>query len=378
MVNMPESPQLIAAHRESWQESLSAIQSEPLTYCPEFPKITRKWNDWWAGKSEQPLIVVQVAKTDKIRWDKAFDLLEQPEEWLRVRRKQVEETYNAGEAIPSVRVDVGPVALAAFMGAPLHFAHEEQTTWQDPVIESWEDENPMRVDPDGRWLKQTLLLMERLAEDARGNYLVCLPDLTGAIDAIANMRTPAKLCFDLYENREAVLAASLRSVHAWETVFARMYDLVINKGAGPIQWVTSWSDSPYTLPTCDFNALIGPRDFDEVCMPSLKEQARRAGLCVIHLDGPDAARHAESLAKDPDITAVQYTPGAGTPSALAKLELFKMIQQHGTPLFIECPVSEVRQLAQKLDPTGVAIRVLDLRSTEEADELVAWRDKVFD
>jgi len=113
-------------------------------------------------------------------------------------------------------------------------------------------------------------------------------------------------------------------------------------------------------------------------MPSLKEQARRAGLCVIHLDGPDAARHAESLAKDPDITAVQYTPGAGTPSALAKLELFKMIQQHGTPLFIECPVSEVRQLAQKLDPTGVAIRVLDLRSTEEADELVAWRDKVFD
>ncbi|RKX33735.1 MAG: hypothetical protein DRP71_09425 [Verrucomicrobia bacterium] len=374
---MPESPHPIAARRPSWQDSLTAIQSEPLSFCPSFPEIAEKWNNWWACRSGQPLIVAQVAKTDTIRWDKAFDLLEQPEEWLSARRKQVEETYHAGEAIPSVRVDFGPVALAAFMGAPLHFAQEEQTTWQDPVVESWEDENPMRVDPDNRWLKQTLLLMEILAGDARGNYLVCLPDLTGAIDAIANMRTPTKLCFDLYENRDAVLAATMRSVDAWETVFARMYDLVLGHGAGIIQWVTSWADSPYTLPTCDFNALIGRQDFDQVCMPSLKEQARRAGLCVFHLDGPDAARHAETLAKDPDITAVQFTAGAGTPSALAKVEMFRMIQQHATPLFIECPAEEVRELAQTLDPHGVAYRVLDLKSPKEADELVAWRDRTF-
>ena len=121
---MPESPHLIASRRSSWQDSLTAIRSEPLTFCPSFPEITLKWNDWWACESERPLIVVQGAKTDKIRWDKAFDLLEQPEEWLRLRRRQVEETFHAGEAIPSVRVDVGPVAMAAFMGAPLHFADE--------------------------------------------------------------------------------------------------------------------------------------------------------------------------------------------------------------------------------------------------------------
>jgi hypothetical protein len=374
---MPDSPQLISTRRSSWQDALTAIQSEPLTSCPSFPEVALKWNDWWACRSEQPLIVAQTAKTGEIRWDKAFDLLEQPEEWLRIRRRQVEETYHAGEAIPSVRVDVGPVAMAAFMGAPLHFADEEQTTWQDPVIESWEGENPMRVDPDNRWLKQTLLLMDMLAEDARGNYLVCLPDLTGAIDAIANMRTPTKLCFDLYENRDAVLAAALRAVDAWETVFTRVYDLVLGHGTGIIQWVTSWADSPYTLPTCDFNALIGPQDFDQVCMPSLKEQAERAGLCVFHLDGPEAARHAETLAKDKDITAVQFTPGAGAPSALAKLEMFKMIQRHETSLFIECPAAEVRELARALSPRGVAYRVLDLKSPSEADDLVAWRDRSF-
>ena len=91
---MPESPNLIASRRSSWQDSLTAIQSEPLTFCPSFPEIALKWNDWWACESERPLIVVQGAKTDKIRWDKAFDLLEQPEEWLRLRRRQVEETYH--------------------------------------------------------------------------------------------------------------------------------------------------------------------------------------------------------------------------------------------------------------------------------------------
>jgi hypothetical protein len=374
---MNESPRLIATRRASWRKSLSAIQSEPLAHCPQFPQIARKWNEWWVCESERPLFLSQVAKTDRIRWDKAFDLLEQPEEWLRLRRRQVEETHHVGESLPYVRVDVGPVAMAAFMGAPLHLAHDEQTSWQDPVIESWEDENPMQVDPENQWLKKTLLLMEQLAEEARGNYLVCLPDLTGAIDAIANMRTPAKLCFDLYENRDAVLAAALRAVDAWETVFARVYDLVLGHGAGIIQWVTSWADSPYTLPTCDFNALISPHDFDQVCMPSLKEQAKRAGLCVFHLDGPEAARHAETLARDPDITAVQFTPGAGAPSALARLEMFKMIQRHETPLFIECPGEEVRELAQALSPRGVAYRVLDLKSPQEADDLVAWRDREF-
>ena len=62
---------------------------------------------------------------------------------------------------------------------------------------------------------------------------------------------------------------------------------------------------------------ISPTDFVEVCLPSLHEQARRAGRAVYHLDG--APRHARALAEDSAITAIQYTPGDGTPSALAVL-----------------------------------------------------------
>jgi hypothetical protein len=156
-----------------------------------------------------------------------------------------------------------------------------------------------------------------------------------------------------------------------------MYDLALGQGAGVTQWVSCWADAPFTVPTCDFNALIGPDDFKAVCMPSLKEQARRAGLCVIHLDGPEAARHAATLAEDPDMTAVQYTPGAGTPSALAKLPMFRMFQKHKRPLFIECPADEVKQLAQALDPRGCVLRVSGLASRQQAEALIQWRNDTF-
>ena len=117
--------------------------------------------------------------------------------------------------------------------------------------------------------------------------------------------------------------------------------------------------------------------FADTCLPSLSEQARRAGLCVFHLDGPDAARHAESLAQAPEITAVQYTPGAGTPSAMSVLPMLRMFQQHKVPLFIDCPLDEVQQVVQELDPAGIAIRPSGFATPQEADALVAWRDKTF-
>jgi hypothetical protein len=123
--------------------------------------------------------------------------------------------------------------------------------------------------------------------------------------------------------------------------------------------------------------LIGPADFREVCLPSLAEQARRAGRCVFHLDGPDAARHAEALARAPEITALQFTPGAATPSAAAVIPMLQMVQSHGTPVFIECPRDEVKEVAQALDPRGTAIRTGGFTSLDEAEALVAWRDDVF-
>lgn len=374
---MPPEKTNIAPRSADWHASLCKIQSTPLSYCPSFPKIARLWNDWWRFRADRPLIIAEVAANPNIPQDKAFHLLDRPAAWIDLRRAQLEQTKYFGEALPFIRIDIGPVAMAAFMGAPLHFSAAHQTSWQDPMIEFWDDALPLKLDSDNPTLTTVLALMEALAEDARGHYLVALPDLTGAIDTLANMRTTQKLCFDLCERPQQILQGAAQAVHAWHTVFTAMYDLLLSHGVGPTQWISCWADSPFTVPTCDFNALIGPQDFKQICMPALTEQARKAGLCVFHLDGPDAARHAETLAEDPDITAVQYTPGAGTPSALAQLPMFRMLQQHRTPLFLDAPADEVKQLAEQLDPAGLAIRASGLTTPQQAQDLIDWRDRTF-
>ena len=135
------------------------------------------------------------------------------------------------------------------------------------------------------------------------------------------------------------------------------------------RWWNFSADRPFTIPTCDFTALIGSDDFKECCLPSLHRQAEIAGRLLFHLDGPQAARHAPTLAAQPWITAVQYTPGAGTPSALAKLDLFRSLQAAGKPVLVITPKEEVAQLARSLDPRATAILVEDKLTPAEADAL---------
>ena len=374
---MSKIHQSIAKQKSTWQESLRKIQSEPLQFCPSFPEIAQRWKAWWKFEADRPLIIAQTPKTNNIRWDRCLDLLAQPKEWLRTRWTQIEQSHHAGEALPFIRVDIGPVAMAAFLGAPLHIAQADDTSWQEPVIDTWESPIQLVFDPMNKWLQTVLSLMDLLAQEARGRYLICMPDLTSAIDVLMNMRGMQQLCLDLHDYREEIMATAAQEVEAWEQVFSQMYELVLGNGVGITQWVQCWADLPFTVSACDFNALIGPKDFKDICMPSITEQAHRAGLSVFHLDGPDAARHAEILAEDPDITAVQYTPGTRNPSPLAKLPMFHMFQKHKTPLFIDCPIEEVKQLVSDLDPHGIAIRVSGLSTPHQADELIEWRDAEF-
>ena len=352
----------------SWTERLTRIRARPLTFCPDFPAIASRWEAWWRRESDRPLLVAGAAKTDAVRWGKAFDLLERPEEWLAVRRRQVENTHYVGETIPHIRVDIGPVSTAAYLGAPLTLSESEQTTWQTPIIEDWDSPPSLALDPDNRWFTLVADLVSVTARDAAGDYLVCMPDLAGAIDTLSNLRGPDRLCMDLLESRQQVIEAAARVTDAWETCFRMLYDRTIREGAGVINWLGAWSDCPYAIPTCDFNFMISPRDFVEVCLPSLTEQALRAGRCLIHQDGPGASRHAWALAASAAITAVQYTPGAGSRSALAKREMLHMLQDAGKPILVICPREEIPALIDQLDPRGLALMPDDITSPRQADE----------
>ena len=351
---------------------MKTIPSRPLAFCPDYPERVARWEAWWRFQADRPLVCVSAAKRTDIRWDKAFDLLEDPAKWLAVRRTQLEQTHWAGDDVPGIRVDIGPVAIAAFVGAPLHFSATEGTSWQTPIIPSWDPPPRLQLDPDNRWYRAVMKLLQVTAEDAAGNYAVTMPDYSGAADTLANLRGSENLLLDLYDHRDKAIRATHALVDAWETVYRRTNRILADAGSVMNTWIGPASCVPYTVPTCDFNYMIGPEDFIEVCLPSLREQARRAGRCALHVDGPGAAKHVEAIAAAPEITAVQYTPGAATPSALERIALFQRWQAAGKPVVVCCPKEEVPAILRQLDPRGLLIWPGGVTSPAEADEIAAY------
>ncbi|MFP4382675.1 MAG: hypothetical protein ACLFST_00180 [Spirochaetia bacterium] len=351
-------------------DRLKYISKQNLYYREDFPDAASRWEAWWNFQSDRHLLVAALPNEKNIRRDKCFDLLENPEEWLALRKRQLENTYFLDQTIPGIRVDLGPVATGAFLGAPLHFAGEEQTSWQNPVWDRLADAEPPVLEQDNKWYRLTRKLCDLTASDARGSYVVVLPDLGGAADILANLRGAEGLLLDLYDNPEKVLKLQEALVDRWESVFFDLYGRITEKGTGVVCWHQAWSEKPYTVPSCDFNYMVGPEHFKELILPSLRDQAKRAGRCSYHLDGPGASVHAESLAGAEEIDVIQYTPGAGTPSAMAKIEMYKMIQERGKPVIVMSPAEEVPQLVKELDPRGTVIFPEGLKSRSEADELL--------
>jgi len=359
-----------------WARQLGAISKQPLACCGNFPEIARRWEAWWRFKADRPVMTCRVALRNDIYWGKAFHLLDNYDAWLASQLLQLENTHWMGDTLPHVRVDIGPEAPAAFLGAPLTISEAEQTAWNTPVIESWTPPPRIQFDPGNKWFRYVVDTLAKVAADARGRYVVCLPDMGGAMDVLVNMRDPTRLCMDVMdEERDAVKTAAMQIADAWGPMYQEIVDAVLSRGAGCINQMLCWSDFPYVVPTCDFNALIGPEDFADLCLPSLERQARHAGRVCFHLDGPQASRHAPALARLPWVTAVQYTPGAGTPSALAKLDMFRALQDAGKPVLTAVPAGELEEFCARLDPRGLAIYVGGISTVAEADECMKIAEK---
>jgi hypothetical protein len=207
------------------------------------------------------------------------------------------------------------------------------------------------------------------AQDGAGRYLVCTPDLGASADVLLNLRGSSALCLDAITRPDTVREAIDAIYPAWHEAFTTLYRIALGHGAGLIHWLEIWSSRPYYVPACDFNFLIGPDQFNAICLPDIARQSATVGRAVFHLDGPGAARHIDALLEVPDIQAIQFTPGEGSPSALAWVSMFKKIQARGRSLYVFVPADEVLEFSAALDPKGLCIVPSGGLKPEELDAL---------
>jgi hypothetical protein len=356
-------------HLDRWTESLRQISSHPLEYCPNFPQIAQRFEAFWNNDlQDRPIFIAQINTNPERPITRRLDLLGDSERWLDAKLADFDQTHFVGDAVPFIRVDFGAVMLSGMLGGEPHI--ESDTTWTESFItDDWSNAPDWSIQADSAFWQQLQTLSKVAAEAARDRFLVMTPDLGGSGDVLLNLRGSGQLAMDTLDQPEHIEAALDGIYDAWHRGYNLLYDNIVGSGAGILHFLQLWSNQPYMIPACDFNALISPRAFKRLFLPDIRRQAATVGRAVFHLDGPDAARHAPALIDTPELDAIQYTPGSGTPSALAKVDMLRSMQDAGKPVVVFVPYDEVLELSQTLSPRGLAMIVEGAPDAATLDDL---------
>jgi len=363
---------------DAWTQKLTAIAAEPLAFCPGFPEIAARYEAWWqTALIDRPLFLASRTVDPARPFSKHFDLLiADGDRWFEESLADLENTHFCGDALPNIRVDFGPVILGGLLGAKTEFG--AGTTWTHAFIDdAWSNAPDWTIDEEGPFWKTLLRLMDVVSADAKGRYLVRTPDWGGSADVLLNLRGSAGLCMDVLD-RPGVVKAAVDAIYpAWRKAYTRCHEICLGNGAGIIHWIGLWSNAPYLIPACDFNYLIGPREFNELLLPDIARQTATAGRGVFHLDGSGATNHIDALLEVPEIRAIQYVTGAGTPDALPWLDMFRKIQTAGRSLVLLCLNEEIPTLLDELEPEGLCFCPVGSRTGVSVDDVFAAMCKRF-
>lgn len=299
------------------------------------------------------MLIASANRSPETPISRRLDLLADPAAWLKARYPMMVQQAYSPDWFPFLRGDFGPVMLSGLLGGTVEFVSD--TTWTRHFIrDDWGNAPDWQVPGDSPWRSQLPAILRTLAADARGRYVACTPSLGGSADVLLNFRGPDRLCLDLGDRPDNILAAVDGIYSAWREMYQLIWDTLCASPHSPtINWVGMWSDCPYHVLECDFNSLIGPRDFQRFFLTDIDRQARAVGRGIFHLDGPGAARHIDALLELDSLQAIQYVAGAGN-HAFKYLPMLRNIQAKGKALQIACDSDEVLALARELEPAGLA------------------------
>ncbi len=356
---------------DGWAQALQQTASQPLSFLPNFPEIAQRYEAWWSQSADRPIFMAEVNGNPQRPITRRLDLLNKPDLWFDAKIQDLRQIHRVGDMLPNIRADFGAVLMGGLLGGERE--ESADTSWTVHFLnDDWSNAPDWtRIAPDNLWLQQMQAALLRAAQDAPGEYLVSTPDIGSTGDTLITLRGSTALCMDLLDRQDDIRVAVDGIYYAWRQAFQELHRCTLDAGAGMHHFFGLWSNLTYSLQACDLNALISPAHFQEFFLPDIARQAATAGRAFFHLDGPSAAKHIDSLIQVDELQAIQFTPGAGTPSALVWVDMFRKVQDAGKSLLVICPVAEVLELCETLNPHALALLIDDASSPAELDNLYA-------
>jgi len=348
-------------------------------FLDNFGRIQEMFGAWWKLENRRPLLHVPVTSDappdsrptfpvdDPAAWYLDADVL-----FSRVSTGLASRFLGIGEEFP---FHCPPFPGPAFFGAEPLFT--DQTIWYRPALGDDDPYTALSFDANNPWWRRSLVMLERLAELAQGHFLVSVPTVYSPVDALSSLRGAEGLCLDLKTRPEEVKAGQRAALDGWRAQYDACYAVLRDRfdGCG-CGFLDAWSAGSAWSIQCDFSAMISGEMFDEFVVPEVEAQARHVAYSLYHLDGPDAARHADALLRIPELNGIQWQRGANGGPTLRWLPLLKKIQEAGKLIMVDGSPEEVMELGQALQPEGLMLATA-CPTDAEARDLVRRFDRRF-
>ncbi|MBD3316959.1 MAG: hypothetical protein GF344_14315, partial [Chitinivibrionales bacterium] len=294
---------------------MNAPRITELEYKPDFETAVGRWDDFWQGNNETPLIQMIVPKKgiEAVSpppylagcFDNSFDkVLDRVLAWA-------ESHEFLGDALPHYVLEFGPDHFAALLGADLQYAPDMGTSWAVPFVKDWNCID-LTLNKDHVWWRKTVEYARMARDKLDGKVLICPPTILANLDALAAIRGTTELLTDLATTPE-ILARVLDRV-------CDLHDELLNEYATLFDFASYGCINRFgaylptgkmSRPQCDLSCMISPEMVDQFLIPSLRREVAVMDHAMYHLDGPEAIRHLEAVCSIDKIDMIQFVPGAG-------------------------------------------------------------------
>ncbi len=274
-------------------------------------QVMANWDCFWRERGlDRPMIMCRVPRGEPLSPPPAGDLVDGDiDACINASLAWLRSFHWMGDAIPACMPQLGPDHFAALLGSRIEVHPDSRATvWMHPCVKDWDDFD-VRVRWESPWWERTVVLLERYRARCEGICLVSPPNLQGGLDCLAALRGVESLALDLALHPEKVK----RALDAVNTCFVqvkqRLAELCDVDQVGSVNRHLFYHRAQVGIPQCDVSCLIGPDDFKEFGLPSIRFEASQFAESEYHLDGPDAIRHLEAIAGVDEISVIQWQPG---------------------------------------------------------------------
>jgi hypothetical protein len=349
-----------------------------LNNVPEFERSIERFEAWWRCElldrppltfwlppARQPRPVERQHATVRERWLDAEFSVQRYLEWLSC-------LDFAGDSFPVYMPNVGPELTAALYGCELEFS--DHSSWSKPIVHQPEDWGKVLATPPNfdniYW--QTIEQMDKLAlQCCEGKFLVGITDLHGNYDILAALRDPQTLCLDILDIPEVLKRVDRHVAQGFVAAFERQYQLLSPAGQGLTSWAPYFHQGPAYLPSSDFWCMVSNEQAKELILPDILMELQPLERSLFHLDGVQALRHLDLLLQIPQLSAVQWTYGAGQEPGRRWIDVYRRCVATGkaVQVYADDPADALAVL-DAVGPRGVWLCVGKLKNRQEAEAFV--------